>query len=233
MPEGNWVMGAKAAFDLNETGRAPVLALSGDWTVDTIAVLEADLRALAGRLIAGSAVDVGRLGRLDVAGAYLIDRTFRESGATSAIAVRGEHANALALLAAARKSAAAPALAPNRPRMLEQIGRAMGAIGEEIIETVSFMGACLAVLGRLCLRPQRLRWVSVVHVMELAGFNALPIVALLAFFIGLVRTMANPGVLLFWIFLALYPTRENTRFFDVYRQHFPELMVTFNEIIAE
>ncbi len=210
-------MGAKAAaFDLIEEGRAPVLALRGDWTVDTIASLEADLRVAAVRLAPGSLVDVAGLGRLDVAGAYLIDRTFRESpgGEAARIAIRGEHAHALRLLEAARTSAAAPAPPPEHPRgfvgLLEQIGRAMGAIGHEIIETVSFMGETLVVLARLIVRPHRIRWVSVVHTMEVAGLNALPIVALLAFFIGLVvaylgaRILGDFGASVFTIELVAF-----------------------------
>jgi phospholipid/cholesterol/gamma-HCH transport system permease protein len=208
-------MAAEAAFDFQEEGRAPVLALSGDWTVDTIAGLEADLRALTDRLQPGAVVDVGQLGRLDVAGAYLIDRTFRESpGGAARIAVRGEHASALRLFEAARKAAAAPAPRPDHPHgfvgLLEQIGRAMGAIGEEIIETVSFFGETLVALVKIIANPRRLRWVSIVHVMEVAGLNALPIVALLAFFIGLVvaylgaRILGDFGASVFTIELVAF-----------------------------
>lgn len=193
-------MAAEAAFDLIEGERAPVLALRGDWTVDTISGLEADLRALAQRLTAGSAVDVTQLGRFDVAGAYLIDRTFRDGPAPGErIAVRGEHANALRLLAAARRAAVAPAPAPEGPRgvtgLLDQIGRSVAAIGNEIIETISFFGESLVVLSRLAARPQRIRWVSVVHTMEVAGLNALPIVLLLSFFIGLVVAYLGARIL--------------------------------------
>jgi phospholipid/cholesterol/gamma-HCH transport system permease protein len=49
----------------------------------------------------------------------------------------------------------------------------------------------LRVLGK----PSRIRWVSVVHVMEVAGFNALPIVALLSFFIGMVVAYLGARIL--------------------------------------
>ena len=140
-------MAAATAFDFREDDRAPVLALSGDWTVDTIASAEADLRALTERLKSGAVVDVSALGRFDVAGAYLIDRTFRESAAgdTARIAIRGQHVNAQKLLATARKSYGGELTAPEHPEglkgFLEIVGRGMAAIGEEIIETVSFFGA--------------------------------------------------------------------------------------------
>lgn len=194
-------MAAEATFELKEDEtRAPVLALRGDWTVDTIASLEGELRALAARLVPGSALDVAQLGRFDVAGAYLVDRTFREGpGGSERIAVRGAHDNALALLAAARKAAVAPAPPPERTHgfegFLERVGRAAGAIGHEIIDTLSFFGETLVVMARLFAKPQRIRWVSVVHIMESAGLNALPIVTLLSFFIGLVVAYLGARIL--------------------------------------
>lgn len=208
-------MAAGATFDFREDERAPVLELRGDWTVDTIAGLEEELRTLTARLRPGAVVDVAHLGRMDVAGAYVVDRAFREgpAGATK-VAVRGEHINAKQLLQAARKAAAAPAPIPEHPVGLlgffEEVGRAMASIGEEIIETVSFMGETLAVLGKLAMKPARMRWVSVVHVAEVAGLNALPIVALLSFFIGLVvaylgaRILGDFGASVFTIELVAF-----------------------------
>ncbi|PZO52773.1 MAG: hypothetical protein DCF16_08845, partial [Alphaproteobacteria bacterium] len=107
-------MAATAAFEFRDDAEAPVLALRGDWTVDTIAALEADLRDITERLKPGLVVDVAELGRIDVAGAYLVDRTFRDSAGDEArIAIRGKHDTAMQLLAAARKSAVAPASKPH------------------------------------------------------------------------------------------------------------------------
>jgi phospholipid/cholesterol/gamma-HCH transport system permease protein len=149
----------------------------------------------------GAVVDVSKLGRMDLAGAYLLDRTFRDSpaGDKARIAVRGEHANAMQLLATARKSAAPAVDKPDVPHnlnwFLERTGRMMAAIGDEIIDTVAFLGETLVVLARLVIHPRRIRWVSIVHTMEVAGLNALPIVALLAFFIGMVVAYLGARIL--------------------------------------
>ncbi|MBL8546760.1 MAG: ABC transporter permease [Hyphomonadaceae bacterium] len=177
------------------------MALRGDWTVDTISGLENGLSEVSEKLTQGAVVDVSSLGRFDVAGAYLIDRTFRESAAGDKvrIAIRGEHANAMRLLQATRKSYAGPAADPRQPTGLkgfaEVTGRAVAAIGEEIIETVGFFGETLVVIGRQLTNWRRIRAVSVVHVMETAGLNALPIVALLSFFIGLVVAYLGARIL--------------------------------------
>ena len=191
-------MAAEAAFDFRDDDRAPVLALSGDWTVDTIAAFERDLAALGARLKPGAVVDVSKLGRLDVAGAYLIDRTFRESGADK-IAIRGQHETAKQLLQTARRAYAGPAEAPAQlgglKGFLDFVGRSVANIGGEVIETMSFLGETLVVMARLARRPGRIRWVSIVHVMETAGLNALPIVALLSFFIGMVVAYLGARIL--------------------------------------
>jgi phospholipid/cholesterol/gamma-HCH transport system permease protein len=194
-------LAASAAFDFREDDRAPVLALSGDWTVDTISGLERGLSEVSEKLKEGAVVDVAQLGRFDVAGAYLIDRTFRESpaGAKTRIAIRGEHANAMRLLQAARKAYASPAPPPRHltgiKGFLDFIGRAVAAIGDEIVETVGFFGQTLVVIGRQIANPRRIRHVSIVHVMETAGLNALPIVALLSFFIGMVVAYLGARIL--------------------------------------
>ena len=117
-------MAEEAAFEFEEGDRAPVLALRGDWTVDTIAGLETRLHAVSERLKPGAVVDVSKLGRMDVAGAFLIDRTFRESpsGETTRVAIRGQHASAMQLLATARKAYTPPEVKPYvRPSVRQSV----------------------------------------------------------------------------------------------------------------
>lgn len=192
----------EAAYELNESERELVLALRGDWTVWTVAALEAQLRLLAQRLGPGVIIDVSRLGRLDVAGAYLIDRTIRgEGGAASSapIALRGDHPGAARLLQTARNAAQ-----PSPPQPLaqspwdvlsERVGRGVVAFAMEAYANVAFLGHALSVLGKLLLRPSRIRWTSVFATMETAGLNAFPIVMLLSFFIGLVVAYLSARVL--------------------------------------
>ena len=209
-------MAATAAFDFREDDRSPVLALSGDWTVDTIAAQEAELRAVAEQLKPGAVVDVSNLGRFDLAGAYLIDRTFRESeaGETARIAIRGQHVNAMQLLATARASAKAlpekPHRTPGLIGFLERVGRVMAGVGHELIETMDLLGETIVVTGKMIVNPRRIRWVSIVHLMEVAGLNALPIVTILSFFLGLVvaylgaRILADFGATVFTVDLVAF-----------------------------
>ena len=193
-------MAAEAAFNVVQEGQEHVLVLTGDWTVDTIAPLDTPLRQAAAEFVEGAELDVSKLGQLDVAGAYLIDRTARGlGGGDQPLTLRGEHATARRLLEAAR-GAAEPPVAPQEETpgflgFLEGVGHAMDELGREALATFSFLGETLVVLGRLIVKPNRIRWVSVVHVMETAGLNALPIITLLAFFIGLVVAYLGARIL--------------------------------------
>ena len=210
-------MAEVAAFNLLEEGRERVLAVSGDWTVDTIAPVDASLRAAAEQLGPGAELDVGKLGRLDVAGAYIIDRTLRGGviGAELPLKLKGEHPNAKRLIEAARAAAGAPPEpkpeeVPGFVGFLDKVGREVHNIGGEFMSTLSFLGETLVVMWQLILHPRRIRWTSVVAVMEQAGLNALPIISLLSFFIGLVvaylgaRILADFGAQVFTVELVAF-----------------------------
>ncbi len=180
-----------------------VLAVAGDWTVATIDGVEEALAELGAAKGPGLAVDVSALGRIDLAGAFLIDRTVRGStpsdNLNTPIHLIGAHPSASRLLQTAR---AATQPCPPAPEpgsgflaLVERIGRGVEGVHKESLATISFLGETLVVMGRLALHPQRMRWVSVVNVMETAGLNALPIIALLSFFVGLVVAYLGARIL--------------------------------------
>lgn len=176
------------SFTLEESDEGRVLRLCGDWTVATINQLDAQLRAVSGP--APTSLDVSDLGRLDTSGAYLIDRTLRQTGAASPPALLGQHASVRSLLEQvhAHTGSAPP---PERRdtglvAMLERTGRGSVDFVKETQASLAFLGETLVTLARLATQPWKLRWTSIVSVMEEAGLNAMPIIAFLSFFVGLV-----------------------------------------------
>lgn len=201
----------EAAFELRDEPAGPVLALKGDWTVWTVSAVDADLRALA--LAPGAKVDVSALGRMDVAGAWLVERTLRQGGIGTAQLV-GAHPSAARLIAVAHGAEAKPEAAedPRGPvdKVFEQIGRAVAGLGAETRETLAFFGLTLVTLVRLARHPKRIRWISAFSVMETAGLNALPIIMLLSFAVGVViaflgaRVLGDFGVSVFTVELVAF-----------------------------
>jgi phospholipid/cholesterol/gamma-HCH transport system permease protein len=175
-----------AAFTIDRQSRR--IALTGDWTLATLAGVASEVEAASGQLSRDFALDVSGLGRVDVAGAFLIDKAMRAGGAPLALA--GGHDALSRLIATVR---AAERQCPPQPTppvswraLLERIGRGAHGFVHDAGEILSFLGETLATLARLAMHPKRLRMTSVVAVMETAGLNALPIICTLSFFIGLV-----------------------------------------------
>jgi len=79
--------------------------------------------------------------------------------------------------------AEAPALQLN---MAEEIGRLVIQLGRDLYTLVSFAGELSVALVRAALHPRAVRWRDVLHYAEAAGVNGLPIVALIAFIMGLI-----------------------------------------------
>jgi phospholipid/cholesterol/gamma-HCH transport system permease protein len=81
---------------------------------------------------------------------------------------------------------AAPAASP-----VEQIGRATLMLGNDIVDLIAFVGELCAALGRALRHPGLVRWRDALLTAELAGVNALPIVALLGFLLGLIMAFQS------------------------------------------
>ncbi|MGR3636890.1 MAG: MlaE family ABC transporter permease [Shimia sp.] len=70
--------------------------------------------------------------------------------------------------------------------MLDSFGRKVAGAWGGVISFNGFLGETLVCISRLIFRPWRLRWASLVTHMQDAGLNAVPIVALMGFLIGIV-----------------------------------------------
>ena len=78
----------------------------------------------------------------------------------------------------------APAAPPSI--FLEKIGRGGGVAWQCMPALFSFVGECAQALLRIAPRPRCWRWRQVLKNIEIAGFDALPIIGLTAFLLGIV-----------------------------------------------
>ncbi|HEY7800452.1 MAG TPA: MlaE family lipid ABC transporter permease subunit [Hyphomonadaceae bacterium] len=175
-----------------------VLSIAGEWTVWTVARVEEQLRNT--KIQYDAILDVSQLGRIDTSGAYLIDRTLGAlEGIDDPIEIRGDHPQITRLLGKVRKASPAAPPDPVRPpgiiALLDRAGHGAVDAWYEFLGTLSFIGETMATMGRLIVNPRKIRWTSVVAVMEEVGLDALPIVCFLAFFIGLVVAFIGANLL--------------------------------------
>ncbi|MCI4643927.1 MAG: ABC transporter permease [Hyphomonadaceae bacterium] len=168
-------------FTVREEDGARILCAQGDWTVMTVHKVDRDteLGALDG-------VDVTAIGDIDTAGALVLSRL--AGPALEHLSGTHESARQLISLMTQTDIACDPPSLPGGSLMdlLERTGRSSIRLWNESVETLAFLGEALSTCTRLIFQPRRLRWTPMVAVMEEAGLDALPIVAFLSFFVGMV-----------------------------------------------
>ena len=69
---------------------------------------------------------------------------------------------------------------------LEAVGRYTVVSFQKTTAIIGFLGRVVATIVGLLIRPMRVRWTAIVHHMQQVGLNAVPIVSLMAFLIGVV-----------------------------------------------
>lgn len=161
---------------------------SGAWTVRGIQPLEQGVESVswpdAGELM----FECTAISALDTAGAWLLHRTLHDleqHGKTVLIAGMKPEFNSLLKLVAAR-AVATEYVAPPSATMLEKIGKSGWSSMRDFINMLAFVGETAIGLLRLLAHPRRIRWRPILHNLQTAGFDALPITGLLSFLMGVV-----------------------------------------------
>jgi phospholipid/cholesterol/gamma-HCH transport system permease protein len=186
---------------LNVAGAGDRLEIEagGDWTLPHLAHLDGVRRTVLDSLAEGGRevrFDLGEVATLDTAGAWLLDQLWRGlAGRGWRVELADVAAHHAGLMAEVRRVAAeAPPPEPRvHPalRLVANLGRAtLGAV-DEATRLLSFYGQTLVAFGGVILRPSRFRLTSFAFHLERTCIDALPIVGLIAFLIGIV--MAYQG----------------------------------------
>ena len=168
-----------------------LFALGGSWITQHIAKQAATLGTTPARDARRVSMDIAAVDAMDTAGAWLVYKTvreFRRQGLEVELIGAGK-ATASLIEAVARSDVPCPPQPePENPlvAMLLRMGRASFFVCREATELTNFLGHTVVVMARIALRPWRLRWTSWVSHMEQSGLNAMPIVGLISFLIGVV-----------------------------------------------
>ncbi len=161
---------------------------SGSWTAPHAATLEPLVDAVArgpgGRSMS---VDMRGVGEIDTFGACLLERLIRScraGGNEANIVGVAEHFRGL--LSEVERIGAGPAPARKKESFafLEAAGRAVVAIGQDLVAFVVMMGALGDALMRILVRPRAFRLTSVVNQLDRVGLQAVPIITLITLLIG-------------------------------------------------
>jgi len=176
---------ASAASD-----RQPATArASGAWTVRNIDLLERRIDRLNWPARGEVVVDMTAVAAFDTAGAWVLHRTSQRLHARGVEvrveALRPEFA-ALARLVDTRVPGIRHDLRPSRLRLLARTGMKAWQDLRNTGAFLAFVGESFTILLRSLAQPRRIRWRAILHNVQIAGFEALPITGLLSFLMGIV-----------------------------------------------
>ncbi len=172
-----------AAFTIDEANGGRRLALSGNYLVSTIGRIDTDLRAVDEPL---KEIDLSAVREIDTVGAWIALSLSRKTGGE----IVGASDRATRLIEALSATDDSGPLEPERLPVFTRVASATGArvaaAQRGTVGAVAFVGQFIAAVGMLIRHPRRFRTKAFVRQMELVGVDALGIIGLMSFLIGIV-----------------------------------------------
>lgn len=191
----------RAEVVVREQGAKTIVEAHGDWTIDTIGRTDAALRRVEESCAPGDIIiDLSPLGRIDTSGAYLLGRLTRRCGEPDGdFHYLGQHPTAQRLIAEVRERTEICTQVEEPTfgflKAMARIGAGLEAAWIEGVDTFAFFGRTLTTGLRTFVQPWRFRLTPTIWAMEEVGVNALPIIAVLSFFIGAVVAYMGASLL--------------------------------------
>jgi phospholipid/cholesterol/gamma-HCH transport system permease protein len=175
---------APAGLSLNVSGRLDAAGVAALWD------RAVRLAASPGRALT---VDASGVDYCDVAGlALLVELRGRAEAAGAAFTLTGLAPRFHDLYEQfTPQDLAPPASQEAKPSLPEEVGRKAAILIEDVTALVGFVGEFSVALARAAANPRRVRWADALHVAETAGANALPIIVLIGFLMGLIMAFQS------------------------------------------
>jgi phospholipid/cholesterol/gamma-HCH transport system permease protein len=176
-------------IELSAEADLDVLHLQGSWRIEHVSVIAAAVAALRLRPDRACVLDGARLRDLDTTAGFLLFHHLHNAGfAAGAIGMRQmdeRHARLLRLVRERMHSEPVPAPLTS-PGALQRIGKATLRLARDLTAHTGFVGEVALELLAILRRPRLFRFRETASQFESATVDAIPIVALVTFLIGVV-----------------------------------------------
>lgn len=179
----------KGWLQVDQADRTMQISAGGFWTIDYVSDLQP---VVDGMVIDGTAdteVDFRKIERMDTAGAYLASQLLSRLDDSTSQQVLA-NGNVDSILETVNRYKASAAVRKPRPNTLIKIIERIGKASLEALDLaacfVAFIGDITRHLIATIARPARFRFSLTMTQIELSGFNAIPIISLISFLIGIV-----------------------------------------------
>lgn len=172
---------------IETTQNDTVLSLRGSWLIGDVSIVDAWIQKLLSLHKNIQTVDASQITQMDTAGAFLLFTIQKQLDRD--IHIIGLKNNFQELLTLVKTEmglvVAKPAIAPPE-NLLYRLGKNTIILLEHTLAMCAFLGEVFAIFFRMLTHPIRLQWRSIVHEIDIGGYRALPIIAVMMFLIGVV-----------------------------------------------
>lgn len=158
-------------------------ALSGSWTVRNLGRLPRDLDAQPcepGPIV----LDAALLQGMDSSGAWVLQHWLHRNKAVAT--QRNWSPRMRMLMTSVGETTEEPLLQVPRPSLLARAGQSAVAAARQAFGLLSFIGQVAGTTFGLLRNPAHIRWRSILRNIQIDGFEALPIIGLTSFLLGVV-----------------------------------------------
>lgn len=189
---GSATDGSSPWFQVDRTGRTLRLTAGGPWTVYQAATVDEALRRIDTNTLAAAEIDATGIEALDTAGAWLLLRTRQQLSDAGLRITRFDFPDGYRPLVEVIENEKLVCPAEVRTHenfvdMLERLGRSAHAVLIQGAGILGYVGRITIEWLKTLYAPQRhFRFTATIHQIEEVGINALPIVGLLMFLVGIV-----------------------------------------------
>ncbi len=178
---------AQAGFVLDQQKNR--LICEGDWTIDGVASLEKLLRRVHWPSTQRWVLDARGISRMDTVGAWLLYRIVMKIPGGESLLQQSELPSWQRSLLDLVIENASQGMKPPVEQKLNAFGRlglSTVRMADEMLDMLRFIGETSFHLGILMLKPWRIRFRQIFRTIQMAGVNALLIVGLISFLMGVV-----------------------------------------------
>lgn len=176
-------------FTLERSGQQPRLVLSGPWRMEHLPEILNEIRQHPHERLQSGVVEGSQLDGIDTAGAQLLFQHLLKSPFDPSVySFSGfvPESQAILDLVAWHFGAATPLREPDTLGFLGHVGRGATKVGELLHVMLGFSGEAFVESVRAVIAPRQMRWKEFIAQTESAGLDAIPIVMLVNFLIGIV-----------------------------------------------
>ncbi|OGT51110.1 MAG: hypothetical protein A3E84_04675 [Gammaproteobacteria bacterium RIFCSPHIGHO2_12_FULL_42_13] len=161
-----------------------VVTLSGHWSSGHISAVE---KLIYQFHFSPQSVDASNILSMDTAGAYLLrELQLIIKKDIPTIGLKDKFNALLKIVSEDIEIIESKPIASPRGSMLYEIGKATVELWAHFLSFLAFLGEIVILLLDIVINPLRLQWRSLVHEIDMGGYRALPIIAVMMSLIGVV-----------------------------------------------